>query len=396
MSIKGTEGNYAKPRVNFTATTTTDVIFSRGRAAAEVTVSKNVNSLGAFSTQFTATGSNVEGSITNATTSFTFPVRTTNANWNSNTTINVTTTNLYGTSPSFEIVTQPNFPGIFGIEALIVGGGGAGGGNPNTLNSGGSGGGGGAGGYREFSQIAVTTGIAFPIALGGGGAAVQNGNGNKGSNSLFREIVGEGGGGGARRGTQVTLPNNSSPGAVGNQSNTFIPVTSVLLLPDNFGNIELYTAGGNPAGAALLRSIYSPGGGGASAIGGNSNSTVAGAGGAGRASNITGSSITRGGGGGGGSGGTGGDGGGGNGGTGANGSAATANTGGGGGGCGNIADGIGGNGGSGLVILKVPNTYNATFSAGVTSSLSTSVAGFNIYSVTATSTTSETVTFSVA
>jgi hypothetical protein len=53
-------------------------------------------------------------------------------------------------------------------------------------------------------------------------------------------------------------------------------------------------------------------------------------------------------------------------------------------------------GGSGIVIIKVPDTVTATFSGGVTSSLSTSVPGFNIYSVTATSTTGETVTFAPA
>jgi hypothetical protein len=46
-----------------------------------------------------------------------------------------------------------------------------------------------------------------------------------------------------------------------------------------------------------------------------------------------------------------------------------------------------------VVIIKVPSDVTATFSGGVTSSLSTAVAGFNIYTVTATSTTSETVTF---
>jgi hypothetical protein len=46
------------------------------------------------------------------------------------------------------------------------------------------------------------------------------------------------------------------------------------------------------------------------------------------------------------------------------------------------------------VIIRVPNSNVATFSNGVTYSLSTSVVGFNIYTVTATSTTSETVTFS--
>jgi hypothetical protein len=38
--------------------------------------------------------------------------------------------------------------------------------------------------------------------------------------------------------------------------------------------------------------------------------------------------------------------------------------------------------------------FTATFSGGVTSSLSTAVSGYKIYTVTATSTTSETVTFS--
>jgi hypothetical protein len=42
--------------------------------------------------------------------------------------------------------------------------------------------------------------------------------------------------------------------------------------------------------------------------------------------------------------------------------------------------------------LKSPDTVTATFSGGVTSKLSTA-GGFNIYTVTATSTTGETVTF---
>jgi hypothetical protein len=45
------------------------------------------------------------------------------------------------------------------------------------------------------------------------------------------------------------------------------------------------------------------------------------------------------------------------------------------------------------VILKIPAANTATFSAGVTSSLNSGVSGFKIYTVTATSTTSETVTF---
>jgi hypothetical protein len=53
-----------------------------------------------------------------------------------------------------------------------------------------------------------------------------------------------------------------------------------------------------------------------------------------------------------------------------------------------------GAGGSGVIIVKIPDTRTANFSSGVTSSLSTSVSGFKIYTVTATSTTSEFVIFS--
>jgi hypothetical protein len=47
-----------------------------------------------------------------------------------------------------------------------------------------------------------------------------------------------------------------------------------------------------------------------------------------------------------------------------------------------------------VVIVKIPDTRTANFSSGVTSSLSTAVSGFKIYTVTATSTTSEFVIFS--
>ncbi len=78
------------------------------------------------------------------------------------------------------------------------------------------------------------------------------------------------------------------------------------------------------------------------------------------------------------------------------GTAGTANTGrgGGGGGARGAGSHTGGNGGAGVVIIKIPDVFTATFAGGVTSSLSTSVSGCKIYTVTATSTTSETVTFS--
>ena len=116
--------------------------------------------------------------------------------------------------------------------------------------------------------------------------------------------------------------------------------------------------------------VVAGGGGGGSA--GTNASNSSGAGGNGVASSITGSSVTRA-----------------KGGTGNADVAGGTNTGDGAGGGNSVAR----NGGSGVVIIKIPDTYTATFSAGVTQTSSTS-GGFKVYTVTATSTTSETVTFS--
>jgi hypothetical protein len=56
--------------------------------------------------------------------------------------------------------------------------------------------------------------------------------------------------------------------------------------------------------------------------------------------------------------------------------------------------GTAGSGGSGIAVFKIDSGLKATFSGGVTFS-AVSSGGFNIYTITATSTTSETVTFSV-
>jgi hypothetical protein len=52
----------------------------------------------------------------------------------------------------------------------------------------------------------------------------------------------------------------------------------------------------------------------------------------------------------------------------------------------------GGNGGSGIVIISIPSFYTASFSGGVTQT-STISSGRRIYTITATTTTSETITF---
>lgn len=69
------------------------------------------------------------------------------------------------------------------------------------------------------------------------------------------------------------------------------------------------------------------------------------------------------------------------------------NTGGGGGGV-SRGNGYGGNGGSGVAILKIKDPFTASFSPGVTvTSNTTASLGNTIYTITATSTVSETVTF---
>jgi hypothetical protein len=75
-----------------------------------------------------------------------------------------------------------------------------------------------------------------------------------------------------------------------------------------------------------------------------------------------------------------------------NGNPGLANTGGGAGG--GEVDGAGAAGGSGVVILKVPSGFSATFSAGVTQTSAT-VGSDTVYTVTAAGA-SDTVTFGVA
>ena len=280
-------------------------------------------------------------------------------------------------------------------DYLVVAGGGGGG----VVG----GGGGGGGGYRSLTSQTVALGVAYTVTVGAGGTAGTSVNGGNGSNSVFNTITSTGGGGGGgdtRFSSGVAKSGGSGGGGGGGNWGTEAagagntPSTS----PSQGNN------GGT--GSASSPNYGGAGGGGAGATGGNGSGTTGGTGAAGTASSITGSSVTRAGGGGGGTydGGTagnGGSGGGGNGGvykTPSGGSAATsgtANTGGGGGG-GGISGGSAqsGGGGSGVVIIKIPDAFTATFSGGVTSSLSTAVSGFKIYTVTATSTTSETVTFS--
>jgi len=266
--------------------------------------------------------------------------------------------------------------GLF-VELLVVAGGG-GGGRHATRGAGGGGG----GGYIESTNI-LEFGVAYPVTVGAGGpgSAIDSGGG-RGSESRLDVFTAVGGGGGTDLEPRGLFGTGGSTGGAG-----YVGVTVVMNPVLGQGN-----KGGNGFSAGSAAAAGG-GGGGAGGAGGNAATSSGGTGGNGASSSITGTATLRAGGGGGGTasggGGTAGTGGGGTGGT--TGGNGTANTGGGGGGNGT---GSGGSGGSGVVILKIPNTNTATFSGGVTSSLSTAVSGFNVYTVTATSTTSETVTFS--
>jgi hypothetical protein len=249
----------------------------------------------------------------------------------------------------------------FNLDFLVVAGGGGGGDD--------HGGGGGAGGLLTTttyggnqSVFAASSGTAYTIEVGAGGAGVQYGAGLQGEVSKFgtvgSEIETAGGGGGAlNNGVGGTGGSGGGGSRGGGQGQ---PTTG----QGNLGAAGLDTGGG--------------GGGGAGTAGSNAAGGTGGAGGNGLAVSITGSSLSYAGGGGGNgynaAGGAGGTGGGGDGGkyTGSDptqgdlGTDGGPNTGGGGGGNYVGPSNLKGmNGGSGIVILRCTRA-SATFTSGVT------------------------------
>ena len=287
----------------------------------------------------------------------------------------------------------------FGLSYLVIGGGGAGGGNYR-------GGGGGAGGYRtnwngENQGGGQSSGGTFTvnpngsptysIVVGAGGAGASNTHGGSGGQSKFDTITADGGGGGGHYSTKEGQPSpGNGSGGGGGSPNRAGGSSGTYGYNGGQGGADNQQCGGGGGGAALV------------GYAGN-NSGTGGDGGTALASTITGSSVLRAGGGGGGAYGggnnipVGGGGGAGNGRYGnnpyQNGLSATANTGSGGGGSSGSSGGVGGNGGSGVVILRYPSTANATYSAGVTKT-TTTVGSDTVDIITATSDSSQTVSFS--
>jgi hypothetical protein len=268
-------------------------------------------------------------------------------------------------------------------------------------------GGGGAGGYRTANDFSFSLGTAYTVTVGAGAPADPAGGplgsqGGDGGDSTFDAITSTGGGGGSSydAATPGPLADGRDGGSGGGGGYT--PAGS----SGGSGNTPSTTPSqGNNGGSGSPSSPYygAGGGGGAGAVGANGTSTNGGNGGEGLSSVITGSSVFRAGGGGGGNytaanGGTGGAGGGGNAGSpGVAGAAGSVNTGGGGGGGHAGAAGVGawtggGAGGSGVVIIRVPSSVVAEFSAGVVYNY-IPLDDFNVYEITAAGV-SDTVTFS--
>jgi len=270
-----------------------------------------------------------------------------------------------------------NTQGSNTVSYVVVAGGGSGGGAGNPTGGGTGGGAGGAGGFREGKASSdcytasplngpaglPVTATAYPITVGGGGAAGSPtiNPGTNGSTSTFSTISSAGGGYGASGGSGTPGPaaSGGSGGGAGGANNPVAGTGNTPPVSPPQGN-----DGGTGGGSSP--SYGGGGGGGATAVGANGTPSNGGNGGAGATTSITGSPVAYAGGGGGGAdtrltpgapAGTGGTGGGGNG-VGASGCAGsgTANTGGGGGG--GHGDGVpngckpGGNGGSGIVVIR--------------------------------------------
>jgi hypothetical protein len=262
------------------------------------------------------------------------------------------------------------------VDYLVVAGGGAGG----ILRGGGAG----AGGFRESynpctsgcysaSPLSTPTSLpvsvtSYPITVGGGGSGgdpcgvpAPSARGTPGSNSIFSTITSTGGGGGGGYSNPPTNWTGRDGGSGGGGGANNGSCTATVAGSGNTPPTS--PPQGNPGGINPNLDYGAGGGGGASAAGGNASGTctpgqVAGVGGAGVSSSITGSSVTRSGGGGGGgytqwnSGGVGGGGDGGRQNPTKASTAGTVNTGGGGGGKGCSTAGGSPAGGSGIVIIR--------------------------------------------
>ena len=278
-------------------------------------------------------------------------------------------TGTYGTN-GFYLKFDPNAD--FSADLLVVGGGGAGGGTSN-----GAGGGGGAGGYRSFTSEPLVKGRKYTVTVGAGGTGGA-GLGGSGGASVFNSYSAAGGGGGGKGGTGATAGASGGSGGGGGQTQIAGIGNTPSTSPSQGNNGGTPFGGGGGKGGNGSGGLGTSGGGAGTANSITGTSVFYAAGGSGGTTNTSTNSI-------GGKGDAPVDG--------NNSTEGAANTGSGGGGRWANGNANGKNGGSGVVIIKTPDSVTATFSGGVTQTSTTS-GGFKIYTVTATSTSSETVLFS--
>ena len=241
------------------------------------------------------------------------------------------------------------------VEYLVVAGGGGGGGGDKAPNAtantggggggggphgpGGSGGGGGAGGFRtnvsgatsgrnSSTEAAMTLSVtSYAVTVGGGGSGNNDAGGSNGSVSSFNSISSTGGGGGGSYTAGIAQAGGSGGG--GDSAPSSANQGKSGTTGQGFDGGDGYSGYSAPYAGG--------GGGGAGGNGGNASSSVAGNGGTGIQSSITGSATYYAGGGGGG------------------GQTSSSNGSGGAGGGSNGANGSdlgNNNGGSGIVIIR--------------------------------------------
>lgn len=259
---------------------------------------------------------------------------------------------------------------------LVAGGGGSGGASISTR----IGGGGGGGEVLETLNQAASTGVAYDIGVGVGGTASSTTPATNGGDSFYRSGVNATAKGGGKGGQAYATSNGYNGGTGGTGGGGYGAGTAGGVTSGSTG----YAGGAGFIDASTGRPQGAAGGGagGPPTVGSGVLSSYYVNGGAGKTSAITG--LTYGGGGAGYSG------------TASAGGGVQSNgvngRGGGAGGRSSSGTTNGYTGGSGVVVLKIPQQYTATFSGGVTSSVTTS-AGFKIYTVTVAGA-GQTVTFS--
>ena len=269
------------------------------------------------------------------------------------------------------------------VQYLVVAGGGGGGSSRS--------GGGGAGGLLSGVTTSLSLNTNYTVTVGAGGSYNTNG-----SNSVFDTSTSIGGGrSGDLHGNGFSGGSGGGSGAQWYDDTPRIGGSAIsgqgFSGGTAFSGISNTQHGGGGGGASQAGASTRPSsiiGSGGTGVYSSEYSTLGGspsgwfAGGGGGSTSYTSLYIAPGGNGGGGRGG--------------NSSLPSVNgvinTGGGGGGS-SVGGGGTASGGSGIVIIRIPVYYSATFSSGVTYSLTKS-GGYSYYVVTATSTTSETVSFS--